>query len=43
MTYEIEHEQTNMNHVDVLAAWTLYLVVIFGLTGYHFVQLFLVS
>ncbi len=40
MTYEIEQERPNTNHIDVLGAWVLYLVVIVSLTGYHLVQIF---
>ncbi len=40
MMYEIEHGRANANHIDVLGAWVLYLMVIVSLTGYHLVKIF---
>lgn len=41
MMYEIEHERPNMDHINVLGGWVLYLMVIVSLTGYHLVQILL--
>jgi hypothetical protein len=40
MTYESEMQKDCAEEADVMAAWVLYLIVVFGLVGYSVVRVF---
>ena len=40
MTYESEMQKDCAEEADVMAAWVLYLIVVFGLVGYSVVSVF---
>ena len=40
MTYEPEIEKSSSESGDVMAAWAVYIIVVFGLAGYALANVF---